>query len=153
MALRSDESAGRLSNLAAPGAIKDNFETMKPNCEPRLSSWRASMVVTPALHKQAVRCKCGYRWVTALLQHAGVGKSITNALSVFPEGYRNNVATGRIESPQKQPKRRRLWLNDNSIIRLRPAFANHVWSYDFMEDRAHNGVKFRILPAPYRRYR
>jgi transposase InsO family protein len=47
--------------------------------------------------------------------------------------------------PTKQPKRGRLWLNDGSIVRLRPEFPKHVWSYDFMEDRTHNGVKFRIL--------
>ncbi len=58
-----------------------------------------------------------------------------------------------LKVPRKQPKRGRLWLNDGSVIRLRPEFPNHVWSYDFVEDRTHNGVKFRILPAPYRRYR
>ena len=47
--------------------------------------------------------------------------------------------------PEKQPKRGRLWLNDGSTLRLRPQFANHVWSYDFMQDRTHNGKMFRIL--------
>ena len=47
--------------------------------------------------------------------------------------------------PQKQPKRGRLWLNDGSCIRLRPEHPNHVWSYDFVEDRTHNGRKFRML--------
>jgi len=47
--------------------------------------------------------------------------------------------------PVKQLKRGRLWLNDGSIVRLRAEFPKHVWSYDFMEDRTHNGVKFRIL--------
>ena len=47
--------------------------------------------------------------------------------------------------PQKQPKRGRLWLNDGSIVRLKPLFLKHVWSYDFMHDRTYNGVKFRIL--------
>jgi len=46
---------------------------------------------------------------------------------------------------KKQKKRRRLWLNDDSCIRLRPEYANHVWSYDIMEDKTHNGRKFRIL--------
>jgi hypothetical protein len=45
----------------------------------------------------------------------------------------------------KQPKRSRSWLNDSSIVRLRPAFPKHVWSYDFMQDRTHNGVPFHIL--------
>jgi putative transposase len=30
-------------------------------------------------------------------------------------------------------------------VRLRPAYPNHVWSYDFMQDRTHNGSPFRIL--------
>jgi transposase InsO family protein len=46
---------------------------------------------------------------------------------------------------KKQKKRRRLWLNDGSTIRLRPEYKNHVWSYDIMEDKTYNGKKFRIL--------
>ncbi len=30
-------------------------------------------------------------------------------------------------------------------MRLRPERPNHVWSYDFVEDRAHNGRKYRRL--------
>ena len=44
-----------------------------------------------------------------------------------------------------QPKRRRLWLNDRSCIRLRPQHKNHVWYYDFVSDRTHDGTKLRIL--------
>jgi transposase InsO family protein len=50
-----------------------------------------------------------------------------------------------LKVPQKQPKRGRLWLNDGSCIRLRPEHPNHVWSYDFVEGRTHNGRKFRML--------
>ena len=50
-----------------------------------------------------------------------------------------------LKVPNKQPKRGRLWLNDGSCIRLRPEYANHVWSYDFVEDRTHNGRKYRML--------
>jgi putative transposase len=39
----------------------------------------------------------------------------------------------------------RLWLADGSCIRLRPEQRNHVWSYDFVEDRTHNGRKYRML--------
>ena len=35
-----------------------------------------------------------------------------------------------------------LWLNDGSCVRLRPEYSNHVWSYDFVEDRTHNGRKY-----------
>jgi len=47
--------------------------------------------------------------------------------------------------PRKQPKRGRLWLNDGSCIRLRPEHKDHVWSYDFVEERTTDGRKFRIL--------
>lgn len=46
---------------------------------------------------------------------------------------------------QRQPKRSRLWLNDGSCIRLRPERANHVLTYDFVEDRTQEGRKFRML--------
>lgn len=47
--------------------------------------------------------------------------------------------------PSKQPKRGRLWLNDGSCIRLRPTHGNHVWSYDFVQNRTHDGRAFRML--------
>ena len=42
-----------------------------------------------------------------------------------------------LKVPAKQPKRGRLWLNDGSCIRLRAERPNHVWSYDFVEERTH----------------
>jgi hypothetical protein len=42
-------------------------------------------------------------------------------------------------------KRSRLWLNDGSCLRLRPEHPNHVWSYDFVEARTHDGRKVRML--------
>jgi len=38
-----------------------------------------------------------------------------------------------------QAKRGRLWLADGSCIQLRPEHPNHVWPYDFIEDRTHQG--------------
>jgi len=49
------------------------------------------------------------------------------------------------EVPYKQPKKARLWLNDGSCVRLRPGYANHVWSYDFVHERTHDGRAFRTL--------
>ena len=50
-----------------------------------------------------------------------------------------------LKVPAKQPKRGRLWLNDGSCIRLRAERPNHVWSHDFVEDRTHDGRKYRML--------
>jgi len=50
-----------------------------------------------------------------------------------------------LKVPSKQPKKGRLWLNDGSCIRLRAERPNHVWSYDFVEDRTHDGRKYRML--------
>ena len=50
-----------------------------------------------------------------------------------------------LKVPAKQPKRGRLWLNDGSCIRLRAERPNHVWSYDFVEERTHEGRKYRML--------
>ena len=47
--------------------------------------------------------------------------------------------------PHKQPKRGRLWFNDGSCVRLRPQYPGHVWSYDFVMDRTHDGKAFRML--------
>ena len=47
--------------------------------------------------------------------------------------------------PSKQPSRGRLWLNDGSCIRLRPSWKDHVWAYDFVHDRTHDGKPFRML--------
>ena len=55
------------------------------------------------------------------------------------------MATGGLQIPQKQPKRGRLWLNDGSCIRMRPQHPNHVWAYDFVMDRTHDGKAFRML--------
>ncbi len=50
-----------------------------------------------------------------------------------------------LKVPAKQPKRRRLWLNDGSCIRLRPQHRDHVWSYDFVFSRTHDGRPVRML--------
>ena len=50
-----------------------------------------------------------------------------------------------LKVPQKQRPRGRLWLNDGSCIRLRPERANHVWSYDFVSGKTHDGRTLRML--------
>jgi transposase InsO family protein len=79
----------------------------------------------------------GYRRITALLRHAGW---VVNKKRVERIWRREGLKV-----PSRQPKRGRLWLNDGSCIRLRPERPNHVWAYDFVEDRTHDGRKFRML--------
>ena len=50
-----------------------------------------------------------------------------------------------LKVPKKQPKRGRLWLNDGSCVRLQALFADHVWSYHFVQDRTRDGKSIRIL--------
>ena len=50
-----------------------------------------------------------------------------------------------LKVPHKQPKRGRLWLNNGSCIRLRPCWRGHVWAYDFVQARTHDGKVFRML--------
>lgn len=79
----------------------------------------------------------GYRRITALLHTASWAVNVKRVERIWrQEG---------LKVPYKQPKRSRLWLNGGSCVRLRPEHANHVWSYDFVEDRTHNGRKFRML--------
>ncbi|WP_430449681.1 IS3 family transposase [Rhodophyticola sp.] len=79
----------------------------------------------------------GYRRIAAMLRDAGWAVNVKRVERVWRrEG---------LKVPQKQPKRGRLWLNDGSCIRLRPERPNHVWSYDFVESRTHDGRKLRML--------
>jgi transposase InsO family protein len=79
----------------------------------------------------------GYRRVTALLRNAGWTVNAKRVERIWrQEG---------LKVPQKQPKRGRLWLNDGSCVRLRAERPNHVWAYDFVEERTHDGRRFRML--------
>ena len=79
----------------------------------------------------------GYRKITALLRDSGW---LVNDKRVERIWRREGLKV-----PAKQPKKGRLWLADGSCIRLRPEHRNHVWSYDFVEDRTHDGRKYRTL--------
>ena len=77
-------------------------------------------------------------------------RQITNLLRI--EGWRvNHKRVERIwraeglKVPKRQPKRGRLWLNAGSCIRLRPLYAGHVWSYDFVSTRTHDGRPLKLL--------
>ena len=79
----------------------------------------------------------GYRRITALLHSEG--------WHVNPKRVQRIWRREGLKVPQKQPKRGRLWLNNGSCIRLRAAYPGHVWSYDFVMDRTHDGKAFRML--------
>ena len=92
--------------------------------------------------KQIVWLACeygryGYRRITALLHWEGWRVNHKRVERIWREEG--------LKVPKKQPKRRRLWLNDGSCIRLRPAHRNHVWSYDFVADRTSDGRPIRML--------
>jgi putative transposase len=79
----------------------------------------------------------GYRRIAALLGEAGWVVNVKRVERIWRrEG---------LKVPARQPKRRRLRLNDGSCVRLRPERPDHVWSYDFVEDRTHEGRKYRML--------
>ena len=53
--------------------------------------------------------------------------------------------TQRAEGPAKTEEEGRLWLNHGSCVRLKPERPNHVWSYDFVQDRTADGRVYRTL--------
>ena len=74
----------------------------------------------------------GYRRMTTLLQREGWAVNHKRVERLWrQEG---------LKVPQKQPKRGRLWLADGSCIRKQPEYPHHVWSYDFVMDRTHDGA-------------
>ncbi len=79
----------------------------------------------------------GYRRITIMLRREGWRVNHKRVERLWrQEG---------LKVPQKQPKRRRLWFNDGSCLRLRPDYRNHVWSYDFVAERTGDGRPLRML--------
>lgn len=79
----------------------------------------------------------GYRRITALLQQDG--------WKVNHKRIERLWRREGLKVPSRQPKRGRLWLNDGSCVRLRPAFKDHVWAYDFVHARTNEGRALRML--------
>jgi transposase InsO family protein len=100
-----------------------------PEDEPRL------VAEMTALAQQYGRY--GYRRIAALLRIAG--------WQVNHKRVENLWRREGLKVPSKQPKRSRLWLNDGSCVRLRPLWKDHVWAYDFVQDRTHDGRVLRLL--------
>ena len=79
----------------------------------------------------------GYRRITAMLQQEG--------WQVNHKRIERLWRREGLKVPRRQPKRKRLWLHNGSCLRLRPLYAKHVWSYDFMHARTRDGRSFRLL--------
>ena len=79
----------------------------------------------------------GYRRITGLLRGEG--------WTVNHKRVERLWRREGLKVPQKQPKRGRLWLADGSCIRRRPEYRHHVWAYDFVADRTHDGRPLKIL--------
>jgi len=79
----------------------------------------------------------GSRMITAFLKQEGWTVNHKRVERIWREQH--------LKADRKQKKKGRLWLNDGSCIRLRPEYPMHVWSYDIVEDKTHDGKKFRIL--------
>ncbi len=112
--------------------------------QPRMTQRRARKVASDegAHRGDIVRLasrfgRYGYRRVTDMLRIEGWGVKHKRVERIWrQEG---------LKVPQWQPKRGRLWLNDGSCIRLRPLYRGHVWSYDFVASRMHDGRALKLL--------
>jgi transposase InsO family protein len=122
-------SERRACRVLAQARTTQRRERAPPDDEPRLLRRMVALATEYGRY--------GYRRVTALLRREG-----------FQVNHKRIERLWRQEGlkvPAKQPKRRRLWLNDGSCIRLRPAYRHHVWSYDFLQDRTSDGRRLRYL--------
>ena len=100
-----------------------------PDDEPRLVSRMIELATAYGRY--------GYRRITGLLRGEG--------WTVNHKRVERLWRREGLKVPQKQPKRGRLWLADGSCIRRRPEYRHHVWAYDFVADRTHDGRPLKIL--------
>ena len=100
-----------------------------PDDEPRL--------VARLIELATLYGRYGYRRITGLLRGEG--------WTVNHKRIERLWRREGLKVPQKQPKRGRLWLADGSCMRRRPEYRHHVWAYDFVADRTHDGRPLKIL--------
>ena len=79
--------------------------------------------------------RLGYRKMAALLRS-------TSGWVVNDKRVERIAQQEGLKVPPRQPKRSRSWPSDGACTRLRAERPNHVWSYDFVEDRTHEGRKY-----------
>jgi len=88
------------------------------------------------IHKLAIHnSRYGYRRITVLLQREGLKINRKRVHRIWK-------AEG-LSLPRKRPKRRRMGQAGGIVNKA--GYPNHVWSYDFVEDRTERGGKLRIL--------
>ena len=96
----------------------------------------------PKLLRRIIELACqygryGYRRITALLRREG--------WKVNRKRVHRMWRQAGLKVPSKQPKRGRIWLNDGSCVRHRATRKDHVWTYDFVHTRTHDGRTVRLL--------
>jgi transposase InsO family protein len=79
----------------------------------------------------------GYRRIAALLREEGWRVNRKRVQRLWREHG--------LKVPRKQRKKRRLGRSDNGVTRRRAERRNHVWSYDFIEDRTADGRRLKLL--------
>jgi len=122
-------SERRACRVVGQSRSTQRHRTAPPGDEPRL--------VGRIIELASKYGRYGYRRITALLRKEGWRANHKRVERLWRrEGLR---------VPQKQPKRGRLWFNDGSCVRRRPERPNHVWSYDFMVERTHDGRPLKLL--------
>lgn len=77
----------------------------------------------------------GYRRITALLRREGLKVNQKRVHRLWKEEG--------LELPRKRPKRRRAGETVEMVNKA--TYRDHVWTYDFVEDRTEKGNKLRIL--------
>ena len=79
----------------------------------------------------------GYRKVTELLHIEGWQVNHKKVERLWREEG--------LQLPRRHKKRKRLYHQDSSIIRMRPTHPNHVWAIDFVHDKLSNGRSYKML--------
>jgi transposase InsO family protein len=125
----------RVSERRACRVLDQARNTQRRSADPGEEEKRLTADITELATRYG---RYGYRRITAMLNNGKCWR--VNHKRVERIWRREGLKV-----PKKQPKRGRLWLNDGSCIRLRPQYKDHVWSYDFVEERTTDGRKFRIL--------
>jgi putative transposase len=112
--------------------------------QPRSTQRREPVIKTDEepLTQRIVSLACdygryGYRRVTRLLVDEGWRANHKRVERIWRQEWLKILA--------RQPKRRRLWFNDGSCLRLGATHRNHVWSYDFVAERTSDGKPIRML--------